>query len=87
MVSTSVEHEKLPPIKGVVRASLIIGGWIFTPLSDNQCNAVYILCQDMKGKIPEFIKNWMAKAFSGVVQYISEFFDKKKKKKQNKGHN
>ncbi len=78
---TSVDHEKIPPVKDAVRGHLVIGGWILTPVNQNQTHAVYVLCSDPKGKLPDFVKSWASKLQSGVVQKVSELYEKKKKNK------
>lgn len=79
VLGTSVLHDKIPPIKDIVRGELVIGGWILTPVESNKTNAVYVLCSDPKGKLPGLVKSWASKLQSGVVQKVSELFDKKKK--------
>lgn len=31
VLGTSVEHEKIPEVKGAVRGDLVIGGWVLEP--------------------------------------------------------
>ena len=58
-MACSWEHDDVPPIKGVVRAVLIIGGWILDPVpgDHNKTFAHYIVEGDPKGSIPKMIVN------------------------------
>ena len=40
--------------KGVVRANMAVGGWIFRKISDTRTHVSYLSLSDMRGSIPKF---------------------------------
>jgi hypothetical protein len=59
LTAKSVEIDSLkPPVKGKVRAKLIIAGWVLKQINDNTVKAIYCVQNDPMGKIP-------------VINYIS----------------
>lgn len=64
IIATSVEHPDCPDVKKVVRADLIIGGWIITPDAtdpENKCYAYYITQTNPKGSVPKMFVNQVSK--------------------------
>jgi len=63
LVAFSYEHPSVPKVKNVVRANLIVGGWILRPSekSPNKTHAVYIMQSDLCGSIPSNVKNAVSK--------------------------
>lgn len=59
-VGTSATHPDCPEREGVIRAHVILWGYILTPLpkDPNFTNVVYVLATDVKGILPKAIVNW-----------------------------
>lgn len=79
-VSKSIESDKIPPVKGVVRAELKLGCWAVKPLSPDSCNVIFMVNFDPKGDIPDMIKNSVLNQQTEKVEIIKKCLDKKKKK-------
>lgn len=56
----SVEHEKCPGEKKMVRAEIALHGFIIKPTGDTSCTVDYLTMVDLKGKIPAWVKNKLA---------------------------
>ena len=69
-IACSCEHDDVPPVKGVVRGVLIIGGWILDPVQDdhNKTFAHYIVEGDPKGSLPKMLVNMGSKK-QGLLPY------------------
>ena len=78
-IGTSVEHPDAPPVKKIVRADLIIGGWVFIPDQtdpENKCNAYYVSQSNLKGSIPKMITNSVSKGQGLLPMKINEVMKK-----------
>ena len=53
-VSCSYSHTSMPEQDGVIRAKLLFGGNVITPMGENQCMVTYLLASDPCGSLPEF---------------------------------
>ena len=53
----STTTEKQPEKSGFVRAKVIAGGYVYKPISDNQCEATYLIQMDPGGSIPAMVVN------------------------------
>jgi len=58
--SKSVEHEKCPGEKKLVRGEMALHGFIIKPTGDTSCTVDYLTMLDLKGKIPAWVKNKLA---------------------------
>lgn len=56
----SMENEKMPPRKGVIRAETLISGYIIRPKTPTSCTVTIISQNDIKGLIPKSIVNSLA---------------------------
>jgi len=54
---TSVVFDSCSPIPGIVRADVIVGGWVFEVVSSSSTMATYIMDIDIKGSVPGWISN------------------------------
>ena len=83
-IGTSVKHPKCPEREGVVRANVIIWGYILTPLKEdpNKTQMIYILATDAKGNIPKTVVNWFVKEQAEGVAKIRDWIDLNPKKQQ-----
>jgi len=54
---TSVVSDICSPIPGIIRADVIVGGWVFEVLSSSSTMATYIMDIDMKGSVPGWISS------------------------------
>lgn len=61
IVARSVVHPKAPEGKKFVRAKLIVGGWVITPIQASRCKCVYITCCDPSGDIGKRVRDYAAK--------------------------
>jgi len=55
--ATDYEH---PPVKGVVRGEIYIGGYIIEKISEDKSKVTYISCVDLKGSIPQMVQNQLS---------------------------
>lgn len=56
----SIDHPDVPPVKGVIRASTIVSGYIFRARGPDSCTLTIISQNDIKGLIPKMIVNRVA---------------------------
>ena len=78
-IGTSIDHPDVPPVKKVVRADLLIGGWVLIPDQadpENKWNAYYISQSDLKGSIPKMITNSVSKGQGLLPKKINEVMKK-----------
>lgn len=59
-VAKSVEHEKCPEEKKMVRAEIALHGFIVKSTGDTSCTVDYLTMVNLKGKIPAWVKNKLA---------------------------
>jgi hypothetical protein len=55
IVATGLEHEKIPVFSSHVRGRLKLGGYVLTPLGENQTNLVSVTKLDLAGSLPSFV--------------------------------
>ncbi|EGR33802.1 hypothetical protein IMG5_037130, partial [Ichthyophthirius multifiliis] len=68
LLAFSIENEKIPPQpKKCTRAELIIGGWSLQEVEKGKCKCIYITCSDLKGKIPQYIKDQVSKMQTNIA--------------------
>eukprot|EP01016_Furgasonia_blochmanni_P045609 TRINITY_DN6457_c0_g1_i2.p2 TRINITY_DN6457_c0_g1~~TRINITY_DN6457_c0_g1_i2.p2 ORF type:complete len:130 (+),score=35.30 TRINITY_DN6457_c0_g1_i2:421-810(+) len=78
LAATSVELPKYPALPDHVRAKLIVGGWILTPVADNsnQTQAVYAVKLDPNGPLSKMVVNMavknQAQTIAGLNEYVSK---------------
>lgn len=63
LIGTSIkEDDPLNPKvgSGCTRGELKIGGWILKKIDDLHTDAIYLVCSDPKGSIPDVIKTYAA---------------------------
>ena len=53
----SIDHPKMPPNKGIIRAETVISGYIIRPSSEDTCTVTIISQNDIKGLIPKALVN------------------------------
>ena len=76
-VTTSIEDKDYPPIKGAVRAEVIMQGW---RLSKNGANTdvVFLIHMDPKGSVPATVVGVGVKKTLKLINKVSEYIKKKK---------
>ena len=57
-------------VKGVVRAELFVGGYIFEKIDEKSTRVTYIANSDTKGNVPGMVKNTLTARQSGVPSKI-----------------
>ena len=50
-----------PEVKSVVRGTILIGGYIIEAIDKNTTRVTYIASVDIKGSIPDMVKNELSK--------------------------
>lgn len=56
----SIDHPKMPPNKGIIRAETLVSGYIIRPTSEKTCTVTIISQNDIKGLIPKALVNSVA---------------------------
>lgn len=56
----SIDHPKMPPKKGIIRAETVISGYIIRPMTQRTCKVTIISQNDIKGLIPTSLVNKVA---------------------------
>ena len=69
--------EHVPPPKGAVRANLNFGGYVMEPnLKEGTTKISYVVSSDLRGGIPSFVGNYVAKnqplIITAIAKYLSE---------------
>ncbi|CAD8140075.1 unnamed protein product [Paramecium octaurelia] len=77
-IGKSLEHPNHPPVKGVVRGDLKIGGWILEK-REGGTFCIFVTWADPKGMLPKKAVNIVAGAQGKVVQQIKLLLDERKK--------
>lgn len=74
LCASSREHPEIEDVKGCVRGTVIISGWILTPNEDDssKCHAVYMGKSDPKGNIPQGMVNTVVKKTGYQIQKVNE---------------
>lgn len=60
LVAFSIEHRRVPPKTGIVRALIPCGGWVIRPDNNGGCAITYAVSADLGGSIPSFVTNMTA---------------------------
>eukprot|EP00825_Cyclidium_porcatum_P033186 TRINITY_DN3524_c0_g1_i1.p1 TRINITY_DN3524_c0_g1~~TRINITY_DN3524_c0_g1_i1.p1 ORF type:complete len:244 (-),score=52.29 TRINITY_DN3524_c0_g1_i1:161-892(-) len=79
-VSQSIDYPQVPPAKGLVRADLRYGCWMIKPLTKDSCNVVFSVNIDIKGSVPDALKNHVLNLQTEKVGIIREYLEKANKK-------
>lgn len=81
-IGTSVDHPDMPERSGIVRADIIIWGYVLTPLAEDptKTNMVYILGTDAKGSVPKTVVNWFISEQAEGVARIRDWIAANPKK-------
>lgn len=45
----------MPPVKKCIRGDLLLAGWLFEQLSENETRVVYSTLANPNGKLPKFV--------------------------------
>lgn len=65
-----------PEVKGVVRGEIFIGGYIIEKIDENSTRVTYISDSDLKGSIPNMIKNKISQKQGEVAGNIGPIMQK-----------
>jgi acyl-CoA-binding protein len=70
--------EAVPASKGVVRANLVLGGYVLAPdLKNGTTKVTYVVSSDLRGSIPSSVSNFVAKSQPMIVSAISKYLNSK----------
>lgn len=76
LIATSYQNPFIPEVKGIVRAELVIGGWLVTPKPNNEgCHVIYIIQTDLKGSIPTRVVNSVSQQQPLLIASIKNFIN------------
>lgn len=76
IMHTSTKHEKLPEIKGNVRAELIFGGYLIDRVEDNLTKVTFVSCADLK--LNQTLVNTTLKDVAYCVKNIKKILNTEK---------
>ena len=77
MTSSTCDYP-FPEVKGKVRASLYVGGFITEKISEEQTKVTYIQDSDLKGSIPQMLKNKISQEQGQLAAMIEPAMKKHK---------
>ena len=80
IVAFSVDHKTRPPVKGIVRGTIHMGGWIIKELPNGNTHAVFVQKSDLGGSLPKALLGSVMSKQGHRPHLLEKVMDKYKKR-------